>query len=221
MNYLKDLQYDRLVPIESYLNINGLPSTIYLIKTYSKGDKKDVFHLKLYCTLPSGETLCLGYLYFFISFQTNQSKFIGISVRSEYRNLGLSSLLASNWIKLCLDNSIEFLETIKTQRKPFLLYLLKKFSFELKNPSFYINDRRVITICKKENSDAKCLLFKDKSFETEFAKSKIMVHDNYEIVPSLSQSVIRLDDVVISRQYILEDKESAYQKALDTKKRHI
>lgn len=220
MKFLRDLPYETLIPIDNKLNFNGLNQSIYLTKTYAPGEKRDVYHLKTFITLEDGSIVTQGYLYFYISFTTCQSKFCGIFIRPEYRNNDLASLLISSWIKLCLDNDISCLNTIKKQRKPFLICLLKTYSFELNRISLYYTDKKSIIVCKSSYDSFKYLLFKDTGFRDEFSKSDIMAHDSYRIIDSMSDDYTILDKVVLSRRYDMQDSEQAYSMALSIYKKH-
>lgn len=220
MKFLQNLPYDTLIPIDENLSYNGLKQEIYLTKTYCPGEKRDVYHLKSCITLENGETIVQGYIYFYLSFTTRQSKYCGIFINPQYRNKGLASLLTSSWIRLCLDNDISCLDTIKKQRKPFLIYLLKTYSFELQRTSLYNTDRKVITICRSIKDNSKYLLFKDKGYQEEFSRTAIMVHDDYRIIDNIESGYTPLDDVILFRRYDMQDAEKAYSKALTVYKRH-
>ena len=220
MEFLQNLPYDTLVLIDENLSYEGFKQTIYLIKTYCIGEKRDVYHLKSYITLENGKEIIQGYIYFYLSFSTRQCKFCGIFINPNFRNKGIASLLTSSWIRLCLDNNISCLDTIKRQRKPFLIYLLKTYSFEIQKTDLYTTDRKVITVCSSLKDKSKYLLFKDKGFQEEFVHTVVMAHDNYSIIESLGEDFTPLDDVIMLRRYDMQDENQAYSKALSVYRKH-
>lgn len=171
--------------------------------------------------IPKNSTmLCQGYIYFYLDFEKRESKFIGTYVKPEYRNSKIASLLISSWILFCIENNFNCLGTNLKQRKPFLIYLLKNFDFEIENKSSYITSPYTIHICKEKNTDSKCLLFKNKKQATLFSNSNIMKEDNYKIIDSIGPNIQIIDDVLLSIPYQLKDKSKAYKKALNTYQKH-
>ena len=138
-------------------------------------------------------------MYFYLDYENKTSDFIGIKVHEQYRNLNISSLLISIWIDLCLNNGIDFLGSNKKQRKPFLIFLLKKFGFEIFDKNLYRTSKDVISICRKGDDRSKLLLFRDAKHERDFRESKIYHEDNYKILTSLD-GVEHLDDIVMPLQ---------------------
>ena len=159
---------------------------------------------------------CIGYLYFYI--EEGKSKFIGEFIKEEYRSNHLASLALSTYIKLCIDENIYEFETNKKQRKPFLLYLLKTYSYELADTTKYDKLKSTIYICKKAGSLTKYLYFKTPIIGEKFKTGKIATHDNYEILNSLENTII-LDKVLLSFPYYLTDLNSSYTKCENTLKR--
>ena len=88
--------------------------------------------------LQAHPTLILRTRLFYLDKENKTSEFIGIGVAPEYRDLNIGSFLIASWIDLCLNNGYDFLGANKKQRKPFLLYLLKTYGFEIFDKS--IND---------------------------------------------------------------------------------
>ena len=197
----------------------GYPLKIYLEKHHINNNTHDNYYLKLYFILPNGKEILIGYLYFFLNFELHISRFIGMYINPEFRGKGLASLFIATWIDLSFQNDLTNLSINRKQRKPFFLYLLKKFSFEIDDISIYETSESVIYICKKEDSTNKTLFFKNKKQEEIFRKSHVFERDNYEIIDSL-QNVNILDRVVLNKRYNLNNQDKSYQKCLDTFKRH-
>lgn len=171
---------------------------IYLMKANDDGSHKPKFYLRATSNI-NGVDVIQGYLYFYLDFEYKTSDFIGIKVHEEFRNLNISSLLVSLWIDLCLNNGIDFLGSNKKQRKPFLIYLLKTFGFEILDKSLYKSSKDVISICRREDDTTKLLLFKDSKLERDFRGTHICKEDNYEILTSLD-GVTYLDDIIMPLQ---------------------
>ena len=199
---------------------------IYLMKANDDGSHKPKFYIRATSNI-NGEEVIQGYMYFYLDFDNKTSDFIGIKVHEQYRNLNISSLLISIWIDLCLNNGIDFLGSNKKQRKPFLIYLLKTFGFEILDKTLYRTSKDVISICRKEDDKSKLLLFRDDKHERAFKESKIYYEDNYKILTSLD-GVEHLDDIVMPLQdfrrknisYDLIDYEKANVKVKRVLKNH-
>ncbi len=211
MKTLQNLEVNRPVILDNTYQYQGQEQRIYINK--SMFQKKEQYFLQL--ALPQKDIAMVqqGYIYFYMDHKQKTSDFIGLYLKPECRGMGLSSLLISNWIKLCLDNGYEHLDTNKKQRKPFLLYSLKKYQFELEDKTKYETSPCTIHICHKENDKTKYLLFKTKGFSETFKNSKIMKVDNYEILEEYNPEIPIVDDVLLSHPYFLQDNEKAYQKA--------
>ena len=190
-----------------------------LEKSYFPSNQRDQFFIKAY-TLKNGCLICQGYIYFYIDFDTLTSEYIGSKVKEEYRQNGLASLLHASWIDLCLQYGLEHLQTIKTQRKPFLLYLLKKNCFELENTSLYQASPHTIYICSQEHSHYKYLLFKNQNTAEYFRRSKIYAGDNYQILNGLEPGYQILDRVLLSNIYFAYDNEATHRRAEGVLKRY-
>ena len=172
---------------------------LYLKKSIDDGSHKPKFYISVYTRI-NNELRQQGYLYFYLDYETKQSNFIGIKVEPEYRNLNIASFLIATWIDLCLNNGYN-LGVNEKQRKPFLLYLLKTFGFEILDTSLYETRPDVITCCRSLDytNKAKMLLFKDPKHEENFIKTNIMKEDNYQIIHS-TNGIIRLDNIILPLQ---------------------
>ena len=125
-----------------------------------------------------------GYLYFYLDLLKKESKFIGIKVEPQYRNLNMGSFLISSWIDMCLNNGYEMFGMNDRQRKPFFIHMLKKYQFEVPDLSMYENRPDIVAICRSDNfsNKEKYVLFKSPHEEKKFAESKTIKSDNYKIV---------------------------------------
>ncbi len=146
----------------------------------------------------------------------NSASYIGTYVNPMYRGEGVAQLLNATWISFCLENDIEVLKTSRHQRKPFLIYLLKGYSFEISNLTKYAG--RSIHICRRDEDLKKYLLFESMQQRKLFEASKISEHDNYEILDSLGDARI-LDRVLLNQMYLATDNDRVYSKAKDVKSR--
>jgi len=214
MKALEDIPYNKTFLIDRDYNIENYESRIILEKTFHKANAMDHYFLKLMRLTSSGNLECIGYIYFYIDFLKNESKFIGTYVKPEFRNNGIASLLVSNWIKLCLDNGIYNLETNKKQRKPALLYLLKNYSFELENPEIYQTSFFTIDICQGIEDKIKYLHFKSDKPKMEFLHSSIMREGNYHVLDNIDDNFIILDNVLLSNPYYIKNDNEAYSRSL-------
>ncbi len=206
MNILKNLDYN-----EAYIFWANKNEKIELSKTLDKNTNHDYYFLKYY--FHNGiEDIFLGYMYFFIDFNTKKSKYIGTKVNKEYRGQGIATKLMASWIKLCLDNDILSLQTNRTQRKPYLLHLLKQFFFEIDNVTLYETYPNVIYICKNQDKQ-KTLYFKDDKQKQDFMNSSIYHSDDYLISNNLNKEEI-IDQVILTKYYRLHDNEVGYTKTL-------
>lgn len=212
MTILEQLNYDIPILYDEYQNKQGLTQKVYFIKTYSKSDSRENYFFKIY-DFSSEEPNPIGYIYFFLNKVERTSSFIGIYVKNEYRNSGIASLLISYWISFCLNQNFDFLKTNRKQRKPFLLYLLKKFNFEIPNPSIYQTHAKTISICQKPDDTAKYLWFKNFEQRTSFENSKIIKEDNYYIIDEIQTPYQEIDQIILSGAYRVQKPEEAYNKA--------
>lgn len=216
MNKIKNLQYREKMILNDEMKYQEYRQQISLSKHYSDDDPLDRYYLKTDIIDLNQKLVHQGYLYFYLDFEHSLSSFIGSCVEDQFRNSKIASLLISSWIKLCLDHGINNLETIPKQRKPFLLHLLKKYTFEIENQEEYLTSKNVVHICRKGKYTDKYLIFVDKREEEMFKRSNIMKTDNYKIVDNDDECIQVIDSVALYHQYFLQDNEKAYQKSLKT-----
>ncbi len=190
---------------ESTLYKDGFFSGDFNQDLYLKKSKMDVsnrpkYVLRVYSKI-NGELVLQGYLYFFLDYKTKASYFIGLKVMEEFRNLNIGSFLVASWIDLCINNGYNFLGVNEKQRKPFLLYLLKTYGFEIFDKSLYQTRPDVISICRNIDfiDKSKMLLFKNEKHEKVFMGTNIYKSDNYKIIHD-TKGVIILDNVILPLQ---------------------
>lgn len=173
---------------------------LYLKRTVDDGSNRPKFYISVVSNI-NGNLVQQGYLYFYLDFEAKASYFIGVKVAPEFRNLNIGSLLVASWIDLCLNNGYDFLGTNQKQRKPFLLYLLKTYGFDILDKTLYDIRPDVISICRAidSNDKRKILLFKDPKHEKDFMGTNVYKTDNYDIVHS-QDGIILLDDVIVPLQ---------------------
>lgn len=190
---------NRLLYSEGYFSGN-YNQNLYIKRSNDDGSNRPKYFLSAFTTI-DGELRQQGYLYFYLDHDTKSSFFIGIKVEEEYRNLNIGSFLVASWINLCLNNGYEFLGVHEKQRKPFLLYLLKTYGFEILDTSLYDTRPDVISICRNKDLERKekLLLFRDKKHEQNFIGTNIYKTDNYKIINSL-EGTIHLDDIILPLQ---------------------
>lgn len=174
--------------------------TLYLKRAPDDGIRKQKVFLGAYSNI-NGRLQRQGYLYFYLDEEKNTSYFIGINVEPEYRNLNIASFLVASWIDLCMNNGYEILGVNYKQKKPFLIYLLKTYGFEVLDKSQYETRPDIITICRSKDLEdkRKLLLFKDQHHEKTFIGTNIFKHDNYEIIHS-KDGIILLDNIILPLQ---------------------
>ncbi len=207
---------------ESYNHI------LYLKRALDDGSHKPKFYLSA-ASLINGEIIQQGHIYFYLDFDKKTSSFIGVKVLEEYRNMNIATLLIATWIDLCFNNGYDFLGTNPKQRKPFLIYLLKNYGFDIEDLALYRKRNDVIGIYRYQNLDDnnKLLLFKDKRHENIFINTNICKTDNYQIIQDTSDTIY-LDEVIVPFQnatiqpiiYELRDYDKAKQKTKLVLKRH-
>lgn len=219
MKLLENLPYKTNIVIKDDLIYQKFQQKIILSRHFCNVDPNDRYYLKLNAIVED-EIINQGYLYFYFHPEDSSSQFIGIAVNEDYRNCGVASILISSWIQFCLDSGYEDLMTSQKQRKPFLLYLLKKYFFVAEDVSDYELFRKLVYICKMKDSNCKGLIFANKQEETRFRNSNVMKADNYRIIDSLGEEIQILDSVLLSTPYLLKDNEKAYQKAIKTYDRY-
>lgn len=174
--------------------------TLYLKRSVDDETKRPKVFLGAYSNI-NGRLQRQGYLYFYLDEDKKISYFIGIKVEPEYRNLNIASFLVASWIDLCMNNGYEMLGVNYKQKKPFLIYLLKTYGFEVLDKSQYETRPDVITICRRKDIEdkEKLLLFRDKHHEKSFIGTNVFKEDNYEIIHS-KEGVIILDDIILPLQ---------------------
>lgn len=161
-------------------------------------DKYDIKLLRL----PRGNRnpLVVGNMYFNYDPNKKESAFYGVIVKSSLRGKGISNYLISRWIEICLQNGVESLCTIDKQRKPILLYSLKKMSFELKDTSLYEQGHNIV-ICKDGISGKKVFYFENDLDEEIFSSSAINKETPHIIISKISDRYSVIDKVVLSEPY--------------------
>ncbi len=205
MSYLEQLKTgDKSLYSDSFFS-GDYNQSLYLVKANDDGSKKDKYYIWATTTIGNQEVK-QGHIYFYLDHETKTSSFIGVKVTEKFRNLNIGSLLISSWIDICLNSGYNFLGVHEKQRKPFLLYLLKTYGFDILDQSMYSTRKDVISICRSPDftDKRKLLLFRDSNHEKTFEGTKIFKTDNYEIIHDLSDSIY-LDDVIMPIQNIKRD----------------
>ena len=201
---------------------------LFIKRSNDDGSNRPKFFISA-SSLKNGELEMQGYLYFYLDQATKSSSFIGIKVNPLYRDLNIGSFLVASWIDMCLNNGYDFLGVNPKQRKPFLLYLLKTYGFEILDKSLYETRPEVITICRSLDKidRTKYLAFKDSKHEKVFTGTNSFKEDNYSIIHTMS-GYVALDNVLLPLQnqkklqvgYQLLDKELAVEKMETTIRNH-
>lgn len=215
-----DIPYQAPVAFTSFEH-NHEKYNVFFHKGY--GDKVDGefvpslsrYFLQIYNENYEGKhpKLC-AYIYFYLDFETKETRYIGTYVDPEHRNSGFASLLTSLWTWICMDNNFYEYLTNKKQRKPFLLYLLKLYGFEINDINKYDTSRNTIYICKDPITRDKYLYFKDANQAKNFQRSNIFKEDNYTLLSSLEDRQIAvIDQVLLSIPYKLQDYDKAYTRS--------
>lgn len=163
------------------------------------------YHIKLikFVNDLNHKQIC-GYMYFTYDADEKISEFFGVKVEKKFRNLGMADYLISLWIDVCLGNGVETLCTIDKQRKPILLYSLKKYSFEIKDPDSYCNGNGVL-ICDKLDRGIKSLCFPDDISERDFKCSSINRETSHSIISMISDDYIPVDIILLNTPYYAQD----------------
>jgi len=183
-----------------------------LKKNLGKTEVINQYHINVNCTF-QGKQEKVGYIYFYMDEILKESHFIGMYVSDNHRGHGLGTKLISAWLKLCWDNDFFNLATNQKQRKPFLLHILKKFGFEIRDTRRYDLSSSTICICRGLDPNKKYLLFKSSIQGADFQKQAIFERDNYEILPFKSEEYQIIDRVLPLNIYHLINHEEAYNKA--------
>lgn len=206
-----NMPYDKKFLIDENSSIK---QKVYFEKTLFTTKNIDQYFIKIYKPNFNGDYLCQGYIYFYLDLLKKESNFIGLYVNPEIRNQGLGQLLISYWVSFCLDNGIYDLNTIQKQRKPFIIYLLKKFKFELENITQYETYLNTISICKSNLTNDKCLFFKNPKQAQTFRNGTINSGDNYLILDKLTEDTEVLDQVLLLKIYSSKEDNFAYTKSI-------
>jgi GNAT superfamily N-acetyltransferase len=209
---LKYIKYNKKA-----LLYENLAQQVFIEKTFFEQLGVDQYFIKMFIKSNRGNLINLGYLYFCLDFEENISYFIGMYIQPKFRNNGLSTLLISIWLQLCLENGFCNFQTIINQRKPFIVYSLKRYGFDLKDLNQYESSKHRIYIC--ENSinpeDAnKYLLFENDEQRGEFITSTIAEADNYRVFETLPLGFTVLDTILLKQLYTLQDENKAYNLSL-------
>lgn len=212
MQSIEKVEYNRRLSLLKDLVCIDFNQKLYIEKSFCKQTNSDQYFIKAY-KLENDCLICQGYIYFYIDKKNKSSTYIGTKVKEEYRNKGVASLLTSSWIKFCLDNDIYNLNTNKKQRKPFLLYMLKTYSFELDDVNKYASSKFNIHICKKEDEFIKYLFFENLRQKENFMRGKIYLADNYQVLDEMDQNTQKLDTILLSNIYYVQDNDFAYDKS--------
>lgn len=171
--------------------------SVYIKKSADDGSKKPKYYINVY-SHQNGVLRLQGFLYFYLDYEAKKSYFIGLEVYPEFRNLNIASFLVATWIDLCLNNGYEFLSTHEKQGKPFLLYLLKTYGFEILDKSLYQTRPEIISVCcSKDKLDLKkYLAFKTPNHERDFIQTNFYKQDNYHVIHNM-EGFFHLDDIIM------------------------
>ena len=180
------------------IEISGFSNVLVkLERSFSKEQNQDYYFIKFYEVKKDGQHINMGYMYFYLDLNLRKSTYVGSYVKPDYRSKGLASMLIAYWIQFCFDNNFYDLTTNKTQRKPFLLYILKSFFFEIENPNDYLTSNYNIHICMLPNDKTKYLVFENSKQALTFKEGKIYKNDNYQILDFNTKGIIKLDTVLL------------------------
>ena len=224
MNTFNKINYDEGILLDIIPFDNNLQLHIRLEKTFCDSTNCDEYFIRSYL-VGDNQYRLIGYMYFYLNQicdGVNASTYIGTFISPEYRSCGLASLLLSYWISLTRENDYDTLTTIKRQRKPFLLYLLKRYGFDIEDTSEYETADNNIYICSRDNDPTKYLLFQSLQHRLNFMCERVYRHDNYKIIPTSIEDkpwdVSVLDRVLLYRVHNLMDFNASYD--LAQKKMH-
>ncbi|MBQ9319105.1 MAG: hypothetical protein IJR82_05685 [Bacilli bacterium] len=174
-------------------------------KTRDKEQNLDIYVIRL-LRLKNGNQKdeIVGFLYFSYDKTEKKSAFYGIKVRDSFRNKGISNYFIARWADICIQNDVENLYTISKQRKPILIYSLKKISFELEDTSLY-NQGHNIVVCKNVFNNKKGLYFENDNDRQAFASSTINKETPHFIIPKLSDKYEQLATLLLENPYFAQD----------------
>ena len=219
MTTLSDLAYDEKGMLIDIITINDRTKlTVNLKKTFYGENGQTYYFINLFLN-SKGVHKNIGYMYFMLDVEKRISYYVGTYIKPEYRSCGFASLLTSYYIKTVLDDDYEQLLTNKKQRKPFILYTLKRYSYDLLESDDCQESPYKIYICKKSNDLTKYLIFESERHRSSFMAGKVCKGDNYSILPTLlgdkPDDIEVLDYVIQSRIYELQDNNKGYHLALN------
>ncbi len=228
MNYIEKLvEGDKKLYSTGYFS-GEYNQDLYIKRSLDDSSNKPKYYISILSKM-NGDLVIQGYLYFYLDHQSKTSHFIGVKVNDLYRNLNIGSFLIASWIELCFDNGYDFLKVNDKQRKPFLIYLLKTYGFEVLDKLLYETSNDVISIYRSLdfNDIDKYLLFKDLKNEKRFIETNVFKTDNYKIIHT-NEGMIFLDDIIMPIQnykkskldFELRDEELAKIKSKNVIKRH-
>lgn len=212
MSLYATIPYDKPNIIDTFYRDNKLRK-VSLEKAFFSCNGKDQFFVKIYNMDCNGNYTCEGYIYFYLDDVKKESSFIGIYVKPEYRSLGLASLLVSYWLQICMHYDYCHFTTNKKQRKPFLLYLLKKMGFEIDDETSYDLSKHTIELYSDGKTRTKYLLFRNPKHQDSFQQGSVYREDNYQVLTSSDSNLIWLDQVILSKPYNLQDENTAYTRS--------
>lgn len=198
--------------IDSMIDSNLTKTIVRLEKSYFRMKNIFQYFIKIY-KIENSLMTCQGYIYFYLDELNKTSTYIGSYVKPEYRQNGMASLLTSYWIKYSLDNGYYNLETTKTQRKPFLIFILKQFSFDIKNIEDYLKSINNIHICTLPDDNTKYLLFDNPKEEKSFINGTIYRNDNYKIIRRDEEDLNIIETILLSKQLLNYNLDKALYKA--------
>ncbi len=198
MDFFRRLKFDERVLYSDKCFSGDYNQFLYLKRSVDDGSNRPKIYINLFTKV--ADTLMLqGYLYFYLDFELKKSYFIGLVVKPEYRNLNIGSFLIATWINLCIDNGYDFLGINQKQRKPFLIYLLKTYGFEISDLSLYSTSDDLITILHNLRNNKKIIMFRSYMNELAFRGTNVYKADNYIIVHNPS-GLVKLDDIILPFQ---------------------
>lgn len=227
MSILKNMNPKDQIIYDDRAISGNYDQTLFLKRAMGNPNEDPIFYIRAYGKT-NDELVPQGYIYFHLNHETKSSSFVGVKVEEEFRNLNIASFLVASWIDLCMNNGYDFLGVKQKQRKPFLLYLLKKYGFEVLDKSLYETRPDVIAICRDyQYPKQKLLLFKDQKHENAFAKTNVFKDDNYQLVRD-THGIVVLDNIILPLQgqkkanvnYSLLDEVLATEKTESTLKSH-
>jgi len=185
---------------------------------YSRAKSNKRLNHFIKCFMPEIPEKCACYTYFDLSESERKSKFIGMEVKPEFYGLNLGMFLFSMWVKTCLEADSYSLQLQRRQTKPGIIYIAKKFGFEIKDANArYANDTKTIFICTKEGESKKALLFKDPSYQAFFQQLPVSKHGHNKYIDPERDNYSIVDKVLLNNTYWLDS--SNRDKAYDTASR--